>query len=145
MRQADGQMVEDGRSYRVNAFGRYTFTETVLKGGFIGGGYRWRSRQTLGYKSSLVDNIFKFPGAPAQVQVPALDAPVYGKPIEETELLIGYQRKLGRRITWRGQLNIRNVFDARTILAQRANLSGFISVYSVPEPRSFILTNTFSF
>lgn len=145
MKQADGQMVEDGRSYRVNLFGRYTFTETVLKGGFIGGGYRWRSKQTLGYKSALVDNVFKFPGAPAQVLVPALDAPVFGKPIEETELLFGYQHKIGRRVMWRGQLNIRNVFDARTILAQRANLSGFISVYSVPEPRSFILTNTFTF
>jgi len=145
MKQADGQMVEDGRSYRVNAFGRYTFTETMFKGAFVGGGYRWRSQQTLGYKSSLVDNAFKFAGAPAQVQVPALDAPVFGKPIEETELLFGYQRKIGQKVMWRGQLNIRNVFDARTIMGQRSNLSGFISVYAVPEPRSFILTNSFTF
>ena len=41
---------------------------------------------------------------------------------------------------WKGQLNIRNLLDSRTLLSQRANIgAGFVSVYAVPEPRSFIL------
>lgn len=146
MTEADGQRVESGRDWRFNAVTRYSFDEGPLKGAFIGGGYRWRSAQTIGYKSSLVDNKFLLPGAPAQVLVPSRDAPIMGEALSETELFLGYSRKLSHRINWRIQLNIRNVFDNQDPVSQRANLEeAFISVYSVPQPRSFILTNTFSF
>ena len=59
---------------------------------------------------------------------------------------LGYSRRLGKRVNWRVQLNIRNALDDQDPLTQRANISaGFVTVYAVPEPRSFILTNTFSF
>jgi hypothetical protein len=146
MKQADGQKVENGRDWRVNFVTRYAFTEGVIRGSFVGAGYRFRSPQNLGYLAATVPNEFPLPGAPAQVLVPARNAPIDGDVVSETELFFGYSRRLGKRVNWRVQLNIRNVFDDQDAMAQRANItSGFVTVYAVPEPRSFILTNTFTF
>jgi hypothetical protein len=147
MAQADGQKVENGRDWRFNFVSRYAFTEGWVKGGFVGGGYRWRSKQALAYKAALVDNQFKLPGAPTQVLTPALNNPIYGDNTAETELFFGYARRFyNNKVNWRVQLNVRNVFDDRDPMGQRANITaGFVTVYAVPEPRSFILTNTFTF
>lgn len=146
MKQADGQRVENGRDWRVNLVTRYAFNEGRLRGGFVGAGYRFRSPQVLGYRAALVPNEFPLPGSPAEVLAPARNAPIEGDVLSETELFLGYSRKLGRRVTWRVQLNVRNILDDQDPLEQRANIAeGFTTVYPVPEPRSFILTNTFSF
>jgi hypothetical protein len=146
MKQADGQKVENGRDWRVNFVTRYAFSEGVLRGSFVGTGYRFRSAQNLGYLASMVPNEFPLTGAPAQVLVPARDAPLEGEMVSETELFLGYTRRLGQRVNWRVQLNIRNLLDDQSPLEQRANITaGFRTVYSIPEPRSFILTNTFTF
>ncbi len=87
-----------------------------------------------------------FAGAPQQVVVPVLARPISGEPLEEIEAFLGYSRRLARRIEWRIQLNIRNLFDQQDPIGQRANLAtGAVSIYTVPEPRSFILANTFTF
>ena len=94
----------------------------------------------------MVPNKFKLPGAPTEVLVPARDAAIEGEVLAETELFFGYSRRIGKKLNWRVQLNIRNVFDNQDPMEQRANISqGFVTVYAVPEPRSFILTNTISF
>ncbi len=146
MKQADGQRVENGRDWRANLVTRYSFSEGALRGAFVGTGFRYRSPQVLGYLASMVPNEFQLPGTPAQVLVPARNAPIKGERIAETELFLGYSRKLLNRYQWRVQLNIRNLFDDRDPLEQRANIAaGYTTIYSVPEPRSFILTNTISF
>ena len=144
--QVSYEAKQDGRDWRVNFVSRYAFNEGTLRGSFVGAGYRFRSPQNLGYLATLVANEFPLTGAPAQVLVPARDAPIEGAVVSETELFLGYSRKLGKRVNWRVQLNIRNVFDDQDPMKQRANISaGFVTVYAVPEPRSFILTNTFTF
>jgi hypothetical protein len=146
MSEADGQKVENGRAWRVNLVTRFAFSEGALRGLFVGTGYRWRSPQVIGYRAALVPNKFSLPGAPAEVLVPAREAAIEGKVMAETELFFGYSRRLGKKLNWRVQLNIRNVFDDQDPVEQRANISdGFVTVYAVPEPRSFILTNTISF
>jgi outer membrane receptor protein involved in Fe transport len=146
MSEADGQKVENGRDWRVNLVTRYAFAEGALRGAFVGTGYRWRSPQVIGYRAEMVTNQFQLPGAPAEVLVPAREAAIEGKVLAETELFFGYTRRIGNKLNWRVQLNIRNVFDNQDPLEQRANISGgFVTVYAVPEPRSFILTNTISF
>lgn len=146
MKQADGQSVESGREWRVNLVTRYGFSQGPLKGAFIGGGHRYRSPQVIGYRATQIGNEFPLPGAPTQVLVPSREFPIKGSLMTETDLFVGYGRKLGRRIDWRIQLNIRNLLDNRDPVGERANVSqGFISVYTMPDPRSFILTNTFTF
>jgi len=146
MKQADGQKVESGRDWRLNLVTRYTVSEGLARGGFVGTGFRFRSPQVLGYLASNVTNEFPLPGSPAQVLVPSRSAPIKGETVKEAEMFLGYSRKLGQRVNWRAQLNIRNVLDDRDPMTQRANIAtGLVTIYSVPEPRSFILTNTFSF
>lgn len=146
MKQADGQSVESGREWRVNLVTRYGFSQGPLKGAFVGGGHRYRSPQVIGYRASQIGNEFPLPGAPSQVLVPSRDFPIKGSILTETDLFAGYSRALGRKLDWRIQLNVRNLLDNRDTVGERANVSqGFISVYTVPDPRSFILTNTFTF
>jgi len=146
MSEADGQRVESGRDWRANFVTRYAFSAGPLKGAFVGGGYQWRSPQVIGYLAAMVDNEFQLPGAPAQVLVPSRAAPIDGKAVTSTEIFFGYSRKLRNRLDWRIQLNIRNVFDNQDPVAQRSNIStGLTTVYNIPEPRSYILTSTFSF
>lgn len=146
MKQADGQKVENGREWRVNFLTRYAIAEGMLRGSFVGAGHRFRSPQVLGYRAKLEKNEFPLAGAPAEVLVPSRNAPIEGEILSETELFLGYSRRLGQRVNWRVQLNIRNVLDDQDPMTQRANITaGFVTVYAVPEPRSFILTSTFSF
>lgn len=146
MKQADGQKVENGREWRVNFLTRYAFSEGRLRGAFVGTGHRFRSPQVLGYLARMEKNEFPLAGAPAEVLVPSRNAPIEGEVLSETELFFGYSRRLGKKVNWRIQLNIRNVLDDQDPMTQRANISaGFVTVYAVPEPRSFILTNTFTF
>lgn len=146
MKQADGQRVENGREWRVNFLTRYTLSAGALRGAFVGTGYRFRSPQVLGYLARLEKNEFPLTGAPSEVLVPSRNAPITGEVLAETELFLGYSRRLGRNVNWRVQLNIRNLLDDQDPMTQRANIAaGFVTVYAVPEPRSFILVNTFSF
>jgi hypothetical protein len=43
------------------------------------------------------------------------------------------------------QLNIRNLFDNVDRRAQGTTSAGEVAVFTIPEKRTFILTNTFSF
>lgn len=145
VRQSDGQKSEQGRDWRINLVSRYSFSEGALKGAFVGGGYRWRSKSVTGYLATTVPNEFVYPGAPAQITVPSIKAPLFGRDISEAEAFVGYSHRLGRRVDWRVQLNVRNLFDDGRLIGQRANTAGALTVFALPEPRSFILTNTFTF
>jgi outer membrane receptor protein involved in Fe transport len=143
MKQADGQRVENGRDWRVNLVTRYSFSEGLFRGAFVGTGFRYRSPQVLGYLASLVPNEFPLAGSPERVLVPARNAPIDGKTIADTELFLGYSRRIMKRYHWRVQLNVRNIFANQDPMAQRANVAaGFTTVYAVPDPRTFVLTNT---
>jgi hypothetical protein len=47
--------------------------------------------------------------------------------------------------SWDIQLNVRNAFNRDGLLVQRALTTGEPAVFTIQEPRTFILTNTFSF
>ncbi len=145
IKQSEGQRTEQQRDWRVNFLTRYSFSEGALKGAFVGAGYRWRSRAAIGYRAITVDTAYPFPGVPDQLTVPSVESPIYGSGYGDTELFFGYSRKLGKKVTWKVQLNIRNVLDDDGLLGQRANTDGDVTVYTVPQPRRFILTNTFEF
>ena len=139
---ADAPMLLQGEGIGVS----FSFSEGLFRGAFVGTGFRYRSPQVLGYLASLVPNEFPLPGAPQQVLVPARQAPIEGKSVTDTEFFFGYSRRIMKRYHWRVQLSIRNLFDDQDPMAQRANISaGFTTVYAVPDPRTFVLTNTLSF
>ena len=49
------------------------------------------------------------------------------------------------KIGWRVQLNIRNLFDNVDRRGQGTTSTGEVAVFTIPEKRTFIFTNTFSF
>lgn len=144
MRQADGQSTEQTRGWRANLLTRYTFDHGSVRGLFIGGGFRWRSKPVIGYRAVQVPNEFEFPGAEREVVVPALSAPVYGGSYSDIEGFAGYTWHLYRG-TLKVQFNVRNLLDDDDPIAQRANTAGDVTIFTDPEPRTFILSATFSY
>ncbi|MDQ5981234.1 MAG: hypothetical protein QG602_4212 [Verrucomicrobiota bacterium] len=146
MKESDGTATQQLRTWRMNLITRYSFTEGFLKRFHVGGVYSWRGKSVLGYKNKTIANQYPFPGIDAQIVVPDLAQPVYGRATTTIDLFAGYGRRLFKdRIDWSIQLNIRNAFDDDDPIVQRVLSDGTTRFYTVPEPRALILTNTFKF
>ena len=75
-----------------------------------------------------------------------IDQPIRGPAYSEVDGFAGYTRRLFRdRVRWRVQLNVRNLFDDRDLIPQRALSTGEVGIFGLPERRTFILTNSFLF
>ena len=67
-------------------------------------------------------------------------------PKESTvDLWVGYERKLSKRLTWRIQLNARNVLGNNDLIPITVQPDGSPGASRIPEPKVFSLTNTFKF
>lgn len=146
MLQTEGAKVESGREWRINGTTRYTFRNGWLKGSFIGANGSYRSRNVVGYRYSMVPNQFPFPGLGDTIEAPDINQPVYGSPLVTIDGMAGYSRKLFRgKVTWRVQLNVRNLLNTRDIIEQSVYSDGTLRQFDIMAPRLFILTNTFTF
>ena len=150
VREANGRLNPQSRRYRMNLTTRYGFSEGKLRGLFVGGVYQYRSPVAIGYGTKSLDlsrSEFSAPGFnTGSIAVPAIDSPIRGNADIALDGFAGYTRNLWRdRINWRVQLNIRNLLDAQSHIDQQAISTGQIVKYYLHEPRTFILTNTFSF
>jgi hypothetical protein len=78
------------------------------------------------------------------------DRPYYARKFATTGAWISYRRKLFGKVNWRLQLNVRNVLDENKLFPHRAvdrrDGSGRpdVAIYRLNEPRTFLLTSTFS-
>lgn len=150
IQRAQGKPNFRERQYRLTATTRYSFDRGWLKGTDVGGTYTWRSPSVVGWPQiTITDNPFIIPGvtpAGGTLTVDDQEHPIKGGSITTCDVFAGYGRKLsGGKVSWRVQLNIRNALGREDPLLQRALTTGEGAIYTVPEPRSFILTNTFSF
>lgn len=148
IRQSEGLVNPLGRKYRVTATTRYGFSEGRLKGVFVGSTYVWRSPAAVGFMTkTITDNEFAVPGLNVgPIEVNDLSRPVRGGALTSFDGFVGYSHRLLRnKITWRIQLNVRNLLDDQDLLVQRALSNGAGAIYTAQQPRSFILTNTFEF
>ncbi|MBC9867046.1 MAG: TonB-dependent receptor plug domain-containing protein [Opitutae bacterium] len=125
------------REWRVNAFGNYSFTEGKLKGFNVGGAYRWQDRAAIGYPVFIGE---EFP-----VPFKDVTAPYYDDGSEFVDLWVGYRGKLTNKVNWRIQLNVRNVFADSDPLVVLRQPDGSVGRVSIPVPRVYQLSNTFSF
>jgi hypothetical protein len=135
---ADGRASDRLSKYRVNLTTSYNFKEGRLKGWTVGGSYRFRSKRSIGYPLIDVNGTDVFD----------IENPYFGKGEKNIDAFITYNTKLkflGKNVRARFQLNIRNVFDDRELLPQRAYTNGEISQYRVQAPRTFILSTRFEF
>ena len=118
------------RPHKASVFTRYSFSEGVLRGAFVGGGLRYQSKNVLQKNFST-------------------GAILEGGEIFATDALVGYSTRVSvgsRRVQCRFQLNVRNVLeDTKPIIGRyNSDFSGIRRVV-LQEPRSFRFTTTFEF
>lgn len=151
IKSAEGRNVNQLSRDRFNVTTRYTFSRSPLKGFFVGGSALWRSAATLGYGSKTVDVgqlqfTEGFVGPNDTLVINDINQPIKGRAIEQYDGFLGYSRRLwNNRVNWRVQLNVRNLFDDTDLVPQRVTSSGIPVVFRMPEKRTFILSNNFTF
>ena len=136
----NGFQSTEQREWKWSGVTNYFVTKGGLKGVNIGGYFNWMSPSTIGY-----------PSVDAAGRVPDLAHPFKGAVSFDTGLIIGYGRKIFHdRVTWKIQLNVRNLLDEHKPTPIRADeLANSNNVqqnyaWRIVEPRSFIITNTFT-
>lgn len=144
---AQGKPNPRERKYRATLVTRYEFDRGPLKGVSVGGSYLYRSDSVVAYPQVTADNQFDIPGVtPRSATIDDQDNPIMGGSTTTCDVFVGYGRKLFKgKLQWRVQLNVRNVFDKDDPILQRALTTGEGAIYVMPEPRTFILSNTFTF
>ncbi|MBL9201272.1 MAG: hypothetical protein JNL39_12240, partial [Opitutaceae bacterium] len=127
------------RPYKINASGRYAFTEGRLRGAFVGGGARWSSEPKLGRRL-----VGRTPDG-LRILGDTLTGPVDFK----LDAFVGLRRKVALRS--RGaeltlQLNVTNLTDEDELMPLRynPNLSGYARALLL-EPRKFRFTAGLAF
>ena len=126
--------------YTANFVTNYRFSEGAIKGVGVGSSLNFRSARTIGYLATS-----------AGLSRP--DAPIKGATNWETGLWISYGRSIKlaapRPIRWRVQLNVRNVLgdrDLEPITGVDDGAGQGVAIrWRVPEPRTFVLSNTLEF
>jgi hypothetical protein len=79
------------------------------------------------------------------------DRPYYAQEFTTTGAWISYRRRIGKKLNWRVQLNVRNALDENKLFPHRAvdRRDGTgrpaVAIYRLNEPRTFVLTSAFSF
>lgn len=156
LRESEGQAVAQEVEWRGNFTSSYRFQTGLLKGFRVGGSLRYRGERILGYRdktlaaADIKDPILSTPGlfpAGASITIADVTQPIRGGSIWNTDAVLGYTTTLSsRRIRWSVSLNVRNLLDDDKLIPQ-AGLSsaGRPVVFQYPEPRVFLLTNSFDF
>ncbi|WP_309005161.1 TonB-dependent receptor plug domain-containing protein [Pelagicoccus sp. SDUM812005] len=134
----EGSDTPELSKYSFNVLGNYTFGEGRMKGFNTGAAYRWTDKRAIGYPNGL--------DASGRFVVGDVSNPYYNEDTGYADLWIGYRRKLFEdKVNWKVQLNARNVFADSDPVAIQTQPDGSIARVSIPVPRQFVLSNTFSF
>lgn len=128
--------VPELKPWAFNATANYAFQQSGLRNTNIGGSARWIDKSVTG-----------FPVITNAAGNHAFDVanPYHGNTLLSIDLWAGYERKLTEKIKWRVQANVRNAFANDKLTKVTAEPDGSSAAYRIPEPRTFTLTNTFSF
>ncbi len=132
----EGSASPELREWRFNLVTNYRFNEGRLKGWNVGAGYRWQDNVVIGYPlvaSGTGGSNFD------------LANPYIGPTEGDVDLWVGYQRKLTDKITWRAQLNVRNVFAKNELIPISAQPDGTPGGLRLGSATSWTFSNTFSF
>jgi hypothetical protein len=156
LRESEGQASDQEVKWRGNFTSTYRFQSGRLRGFRFGGSMRYRGDRILGYEdktvpaSELKDPILSTPGlfpAGASITISDVTKPIRGGATWANDAVLGYSTTLfQKRIRWNVSLNVRNVLNNDKLIAQAGlSSSGMPVVFQYPEPRVFLLTNSFDF
>ncbi|HVZ64655.1 MAG TPA: TonB-dependent receptor plug domain-containing protein [Lacunisphaera sp.] len=137
--------------WRFNGVSTYKFDKGMLKGAFFGGAVRIEAGRIIGYKydPKFVNSITSDPNY-ASVKALTLggldvNQPFRGSNDTHVDAWVGYTRKIGQKLDWRIQLNIRDVGEKDRLTASRINPDGSIALARIQQGMGFQLTNSFDF
>ncbi len=139
-----GQYMPELREWRANLVTNYSLPrEGRLKGWGIGGALRWQDRVAIGYP--VIND-------PTLGLVTDIHHPFWGPSQTTYDGWLSYQRKIWRGITWKIQLNVRNLLNQNLLVPVVANpvTAGDLKTHDnaawrVGEARNWEITSTFSF
>ena len=134
--------------YALNGLMTRVFNEGRLKGWTVGGNFRWRSENTIGYQR-LTD--------PAGVPNGRIDVnrPLLGDQFWDLGAMVSHQRRIFRDVNLRTQLNIQNLpnwqsprlvrsdYDTNAVYGSTNAIVPVL--WELRRPRNYVLTATFEF
>jgi outer membrane receptor protein involved in Fe transport len=135
---AEGKDVGELRQYHANLITSYDFKEGRFKGFGIGGAVRWQDKPLLGFKKVFLDT-------PVLNWVDDLSAPIYGKSETNCDLWVSYRHRLNKKVNYSIQLNVRNAFKGKGLVAVTANPDGSVGSYRMSEGTTWEISNRFEF
>jgi hypothetical protein len=133
----DGGVAPEQRRWRFNAVTNYTFKGGKLNNVRIGGAYRWQDKAAIGFPVILAPD-----GVSGILDV---KHPYYGKTESNFDAWIGYSRKLGEKIRWNVQLNVKNIGIGNRLIAVSTQPDGTIDTPRIATPQTWMLTMGFEF
>lgn len=134
---ANGSPVQELRRWRFNAVTNYDFRTGRLKGWSVGGAARWQDRVATGFPVKKNE---------AGSWVYDVTKPFYGSDDLQWDAWLRYGRRILRdRVTWRVQLNVRDIFGSNDLIAVTAQPNGAVASARIPQPNKWTVTNTFEF
>jgi outer membrane receptor protein involved in Fe transport len=133
LRAQEGSSAPELPPWRFNLITTYSFDGGVLKGGYVGGAYRWEDKRILGYQYNQTTDTLD------------ISKPWYGPTDKHFDLWFGYSRKITKKINWRGQINLRNVGEDVGLVAVSLQPDGTRGLSRIREGMTWQLTNTFEF
>lgn len=134
----EGQEDPKVRKYRFNFITNYTFTEGRFKGFNVGGAYRYQDAAAIGFALKQDPDTLDYYPDPTST--------FNDDKNKFVDMWVGYRRRImNDRVSWKVQLNIRNVFADNDPLVAQYQPDGSWARAKLPSPRQFILQNSFNF
>ena len=140
------QLITQGRinpqqaEWHWSAVANYTFDQGFMDGFNFGGSIRWNDTQAIGYPLVTV------PIDGVDTLTSDLDNPWFGDSDMFADLWFGYERPLfDGKVTWRIQMNIRNVGQDADLDPIATQPDGREAQYRIVPESSWFVTNSFRF
>lgn len=138
-RALEGADAPELRPWRFNIVTNYNFqSDSFLKNTNVGVSYRWQQAAIVGFP-------VKGAGTLTDPHSFDVDRPYKGSPEAVADMWVGYSRKIGEKVKWRIQLNVRNLLANDELIPVTRQPDGSAGAYRIPEPRTWTITNTISF
>ncbi|HUR58428.1 MAG TPA: TonB-dependent receptor plug domain-containing protein [Opitutaceae bacterium] len=125
----EGKSSLGDREWQAKFFNRYEFSEGLLKGVFVGGGFRYQSQPTIGAN-------------------PTSGLLYQGESLTEVDALLGYTTRaawFGRNTRVTIQLNVYDLLQRRDYYSLRREVDGLLTTIRVPDPTTWRLQAKFAF
>lgn len=138
VKNLEGKPTAEQREWRFNLITNYQFREGPLSGFSVGGAARWQDDSAAGFPIYFDDALGFYQ--------PDVENPWRDESDLAVDLTFGYRKKFGD-ITWRTQINMRNVhnWDNTDVDITRFQPDGRPARARYAPPRQIMWTNTFQF